>query len=145
MAATVTAAFGEGFVPVPFADAAMLVPTQITMITGITVIFGLEVSKSLITGFVSATIGTAGATVFGKTVVSNLLKFIPIVGTAAGGIISGATAGLITTALGEAYIKVMELVYKGEIKSEDIYSKEGQNTMTKLFKEELKKERKQKK
>lgn len=141
VATATAAAFGEGFVPIPFSDAALLVPTQVTMIASITVIFGLEVNKSFLAGFVSSTIGAAGATVLGKAIVSNLLKMIPMVGTGVGGMISGTTAGFLTTALGEAYIKVMELVYKGEMKKEDLYSKSGQSTMTKLFQEELKRNR----
>ena len=139
VATAVAASFGEGFAPIPFSDAILLIPTQVTMIASITVIFGLNISKSFITGFVSSTIGAAGTTVLGKTVVSNLLKLIPGVGTGVGGMISGTTAGLLTTALGEAYIKVIERVYKGEIKSEELYTQEGQMIMKKLFKEELKK------
>ena len=97
----------------------------------------MDISKSFLTSFVSATIGSAGATVLGKTIVSNLLKLIPGVGTVAGGMISGTTAGLLTTALGEAYI-----LYTGEINKEDLYTEDGQATMKKLFKEELKKSRK---
>lgn len=142
VATAVAAAFGEGFAPIPFSDAAILIPTQVAMIASITTIFGMEVNKSLITGFVSSTIGTAGTTVLGKTIVSNLFKLIPGVGTGVGGAISAATASLLTTALGEAYIKVMELVYKGEMKNEDLYSEEGRAAVTKIFKEGLKKERK---
>lgn len=139
VAAAVAGSFGEGFAPIPFSDAALLVPTQVGMIAGITVIFGLDISKSFLTSFVSATIGSAGATVLGKTIVSNLLKLIPGVGTIAGGMISGTTAGLLTTALGEAYIKIMEMVYKGEISKEVLDTEGGQKEMTRLFKEELKK------
>lgn len=128
--------------PIPFSDATVLIPIQITMIAAITTVFGLKVNKSIITGFVSSTIGTARTTVLGKTIVANLLKLIPVVGTVSGGVISGATAAALTAALGEAYIKVMELVYTGEIKSEDIYSKEGQPLIEKIFKEELSKDRK---
>lgn len=142
IAAAVAGSFGEGFAPIPFSDAALLVPTQVGMIAGITVIFGMDISKSFLTSFVSATIGSAGATVLGKTIVSNLLKLIPGVGTVAGGMISGTTAGLLTTALGEAYLLLMEMVYKGEINKEDLYTEEGQAAMTKLFKEELRKNRK---
>lgn len=141
VATAVAASFGEGFAPIPFSDAALLVPTQVTMIATITTIFGLDVNKSLITGFVSSTIGSGGATILGKSVVSNLLKLIPGIGTVAGGAISGATAGVLTTALGESYIKVMEMIYKGEIKSEDVYSENGKNEMKKLFKSELKKKK----
>lgn len=141
IATAVAASFGEGFVPIPFSDAAMLVPTQVTMIATITAIFGLDISKSFLTGFVSSTIGSAGATILGKTIVSNLLKLIPGIGTATGGLISGATAGLVTTALGETYIKVMELIYKGELKSEDLYNEAGQAEMKKMFQKELQKKR----
>ena len=144
VATAVAAAFGEGFAPIPFSDAAVLIPTQVAMIASITTIFGMEVNKSLLTGFVSSTIGTAGLTVLGKTIVSNLIKLIPGVGTGVGGLISGTTASLLTTALGEAYIIVMEMIYKGELKSEDLYTKDGQATISKIFKEELKKERKSK-
>lgn len=144
VAAAVTAAFGVGFFPIPFADAAALIPTQAAMIGTITAIFGMDINKSVITGFVSSTIGTAGTTVLGKTIASNIIKLIPGVGTVAGGLISGSTAGLLTTALGEAYIKLMEMIYNGDMKSEDLYSENGKETMRKIFEEELKKERKSK-
>ena len=145
VATAVAATFGEGFAPVPFADAAMLVPTQISMIAGITVIFGLDISKSFLTSFVTATIGSAGATVLGRTIVSNLMKLIPGVGTTAGGMISGATAGILTTALGEAYIRIMEMVYRGELRKEDIYSEKGKKRMSELFREELTRQKQEKK
>ncbi len=137
VAAAVTAAFGEGAAPVPFMDAFMIVPTQITMIATITVIFGIDVSKSLLTSFVTSVLGTAGATIAGRNIVTNILKMIPGAGTVVGGTISGATAGLITTALGESYIKIMELVYLGELKKEDIYS--NKKLMSDIFKENLNK------
>ena len=141
VAAAVAGSFGEGFAPIPFSDAALLVPTQVGMIAGITVIFGLDINKSFITSFVSATIGSAGATVLGKTIVSNLLKLIPGLGSIAGGMISGTTAGLLTTALGEAYILIMEKIYKGELNKDDLYHESGQKEMTRLFKEQLKKQK----
>ena len=141
VAAAVTAAFGEGFSPIPFSDAALLVPTQVAMIASITTIFGIEVSKGLLTSFVSSTIGSAGATILGKTIVANLLKLIPVAGTVAGGAISGSTAGLLTAALGEAYIKVMEKVYKGELTSEDLYAESGKNEIEKIFKNKKKKKK----
>ena len=141
VAAAVAGAFGEGFAPVPFSDAALLIPTQVSMIAGITVVFGMDISKSVLTGFVTSTIGAAGTTVLGKTIVSNLLKIIPGVGTVAGGMISGATAGLLTTALGEAYILIMEMVFKGDIKKEDLGTEKGKELISDIFKSELKKGR----
>lgn len=141
IATAVASTFGEGFVPIPFSDALLLVPTQVGMIAGITAVFGLDISKSILTSFVSATIGGAGATVLGKTIVSNLLKLIPGVGSVAGGMISGSTAGLLTTALGEAYILLMEMVYKGDISKDALSTEDGKATMKKLFQEELKRKR----
>lgn len=115
-----------------------MIPTQVAMIAGITVIFGMDISKSIISSFVSSTLGTAGAAVLGKTVVTGILKLIPGAGTVAGGVISGATAGLITTALGEAYIKIMEMMYKGEISKDSLESADVKEKMSELFKESLK-------
>ena len=132
------AAAGEGAAPIPFSDCALLIPTQLGMIASITVIFGFDVNKSIITTLLYSTIGAGGATLLGKTVVSNLLKFIPGAGTVAGGAISAGTAGVITAALGEAYIGVMELVFKGEMSIDDIGTKKGKEVMSTMFKEQLK-------
>lgn len=140
VAAAVTAAFGEGFAPVPFADAAMLIPTQITMIATITAIFGLDINKSILTSFVTSALGTGGATVLGRTVATNLLKLVPGAGTVAGGVISGATAGLITTALGEAYIVLMEQLWLGQLAPEDLTGEEGRRRLLSLFEKKSKKE-----
>ena len=138
VATATAAAFGEGFAPIPFADCALLIPTQVTMIASITAIYGLDVNKSLITAFVSATLGTGSATIAGKTIASNLLKLVPGAGTVLGGSISGATAGLLTTALGEAYILLMEAVFKGELKSTELNTEAGKSKMKELFKMRLK-------
>lgn len=138
VATAALAAAGEGAAPIPFSDCALLVPTQLTMIASITVIFGFDVNKSIITALLSSTIGAGGATVLGKTVVSNLLKFIPGAGTVAGGAISAGTAGVITAALGEAYIGIMELVFKGDMSLDDLGTKKGKETMNTFFKEQLK-------
>ena len=138
VATATAAAFGEGFSPIPFADCALLIPTQVAMIASITAIFGLDVNKSVITAFVSSALGTGGATIAGRTIASNLLKLVPGAGTVAGGTISGATAGLITTALGEAYILLMEAIYKGELKSAELGTTAGKNKMKELFKKRLK-------
>ncbi len=136
--AATAVAFGEGFSPIPFSDCALLIPTQVTMIASITAIFGLDVNKSLITAFVSSALGSGGATIAGKTIVSNLLKLVPGAGTITGGTISGTTAGLLTTALGEAYILLMEAVYKGEFDSSELSTKEGKEKLKGLFKSKIK-------
>lgn len=138
VATATAAAFGEGFSPIPFADCALLIPTQVAMIASITAIFGLDVNKSIITAFISSALGTGGATIAGKTIASNLLKLVPGAGTVVGGTISGATAGVITTALGEAYISLMIAVYKGDLKASELGTKEGKKKMRELFKKKVK-------
>lgn len=135
--ATVVAA-GEGAAPIPFSDCALLILTQVGMIASITVIFGFDVNKSIITSLLSSSIGAGGATILGKTVVTNLIKFIPGAGTVAGGAISAGTAGVITAALGEAYIGIMELVFKGDMSIDDLDTKKGKDAMSTLFKKQLK-------
>ena len=144
VAAATAAAFGEGFSPIPVADCAVIIPTQVAMIATITAIFGLNINKSIIMGFVSSVLGTGGATLIGKTLAGSLLKLIPGLGTVSGGVISGATAGLLTTALGEAYIKLMEAIYNGEISAKDVNTAEGKQKLKELFKiqkEKLEKEK----
>ena len=141
IATATLAAAGEGAAPIPFSDCALLIPTQLGMIASITVIFGFDVNKSILTAFLSSTLGSGAATLLGKTVVSNLVKLIPGVGTIAGGAISAATAGVLTAALGEAYIGIMTLVFNGEMSIDDLGTKRGKDQMTALFKYELKKQR----
>lgn len=141
IATATLAATGEGAAPIPFSDCALLIPTQLGMIASITVIFGFDVNKSILTAFLSSTLGAGGATLLGKTVVANLVKLIPGVGSVAGGVISGATAGVLTAALGEAYIGIMTLVFNGEMSIDDLGTKKGKDQMTALFKQELKKKR----
>lgn len=139
--AAVTAAAGAaaltGASPIPFSDAAILVPTQVSMLAGITAIFGLPIEKAALTSIVSATIGTAGATVLGKTVVSNLIKMIPGAGTIVGAAISGTTAAALTGALGEAYIAVLTRVASGDISFADLTSKEGMEELRREFEKQL--------
>ncbi len=141
VATTTLAATGVGAAPIPFSDCVALVPVQLSMIATITVIFGFDINKSILTTFLSSTIGAGGATVLRKTIVTNLIKFIPGAGTVVGGAISAGTAGVITAALGEAYIRIMELIFKGEMSIDDLSTKKGKEEMATLFKNELKKKR----
>ena len=138
VASAVALTFGEGFAPVPFADSALMIPTQVTMIATITAIFSVDVNKSVIRGFIGATLGSGIATVVGKTIATNLLKLMPGVGSIVGGVVSGATAGIITTALGETYIKLMEMMYRGDLKGDEINSEETQKYLNTAFAEGVK-------
>ena len=48
---------------------------------------------------------------------------------------------MITAALGEAYIGIMELVFKGEMSIDDLGTKKGKDAMSTMFKEQLKMKR----
>ena len=96
-----------GAIPIPFADAPVLVALQIGMLAGISKIFGVEASKNLLRTLVVAMAGPAGAAFLGRAIVSNLLKLFPGVGSVAGGAISAGTAAALTMALGELYIGVL--------------------------------------
>lgn len=131
-------AAATGAVPIPFSDAAVLVPEQIAMIGGITAIFGVPMDQGTVMAIISATIGTAGTTVLGKTIAANLIKLIPGVGSAVGGVISATTAAALTAALGEAYIAIMVMVCKGDLSVTDLKSEKGKAEITRIFTEQLK-------
>lgn len=137
-AATLSAA-AAGASPIPFSDAALLVPIEIGMITSITVIFGFDFDKSVLTGLVSTILGAGAATAGGRAIVTNLLKMVPGIGTIAGGAISGGTAAMVTTALGEAYIGLMTAMLKGELKEKDLETEDGRKKFGRMFKKELRK------
>lgn len=136
---TAAASFGEGFIPIPFSDSLALVPTQLAMLAGITATFGVSVSEHLLKTIVTSMAGVSGTTFVGRTIVSGLLKMIPGIGTAVGGAISGATASVLTIALGESYIGVMKMIVEGEIDEKDIGTEEFTNTLKDMYKTELQK------
>ena len=100
-----------GASPIPFSDAFLLVPIQVGMVAGITSVFGLDLKKSFLTTLVSSTITGAGATIIGRSIVTNLMKLVPGIGTIAGSVISAGTASAITVAFGEAYIATLAQLF----------------------------------
>lgn len=135
--ATVFAA-DEGASPIPFSDLAFLIPTQLGMIASITVIFGFKVNRRTMRAFLLSTLAAGGGTLLGEYAVKELLKYIPVLGAVAGGI-SAATAGFITAALGRAYIRIMERIFKGEMSINDLNTRVEKYTMRKMFRNELRK------
>ena len=105
-----TSAAAAAAVPIPFADAVLLVPIQVTMLAGISVVFGLDTSKAFLAVLVATATGATGTTLAGRAIVANLLKFIPG-GQVVGGAISAATAATLTTVLGEIYLASLVAVF----------------------------------
>ncbi|MFH5836026.1 YcjF family protein [Proteiniclasticum sp. C24MP] len=141
----ITETFMVGFTPVPFADAPILASSQIAMIAKITSIFGISVNKGMITSIVSSAAGVSGAVFTGRTLVSNLLKLVPGAGTLVGGIISGSTAALITTALAYAYINVMIKVATSEYQNKQLENSEVMEMMKKELRHQMDVVKKEKK
>ncbi len=136
--AYITGSFGAGFTPIPFSDAAVLVPIQVGMLAHITTIFGVSLNKSIISGIVGSVVGSGGAAMAGRYIVSNLLKLIPGVGTFVGGMISGGTASILTTALAVSYIEVMKKVAEAEFKGKSIDAEEIAKMTKDIYEKELK-------
>ena len=136
----VATTFGVGFVPIPFSDATLLVPMQITMMSHITAIFGVSLDRASVATILGAIGGTSGATYLGRYIVSNLVKLIPGAGTVAGGIISGTTASVLTSALAMSYIEVLTLMAKRELKGEAVSLSEISQAMKENLQSRLKKQ-----
>ncbi len=100
-------AAGVGATPIPFADAAILVPTQAVMIARITAAYGLPPNKSKAMAAAGAMALTGGATLAGRYAATSLLKLIPG-GVIAGGAISATVAGTLTKTVGHAWARVCE-------------------------------------
>ena len=108
----VTAAMATGATPIPFADAALLVPIQVSMLAAITAIFGASLEEGVLTALVASAGTGVGATIAGRAIVTGLLKLIPGAGTIAGGVIAASTAGALTAAFGEAYIATLAILFE---------------------------------
>ena len=131
MAAATTAA-AIGATPLPFADAALLVPTQVAMLAGVSGVFGLPLTEAFLSTLVSASLTGLGATFTGQSVVSGLLKLVPGAGTLVGGLISASVAATLTTLFGQAYVAVLSRLMAqraGELPSAE--------EVARAFKEEL--------
>ena len=135
VAGTVAAASLTGFIPIPFADAPLLIGEQIAMMAIIARIFKIDIKEDGIKALATAAVGTAGATLAGRTLVSGIFKFIPGIGWIIGGTISAATAGIITYALGHAFIAMCKAVRLGEFKADALTSDKGIDIFTGYFRD----------
>jgi uncharacterized protein (DUF697 family) len=98
---------GIGATPIPFSDAIGIIPVQIGMLAKISTVFGLKTDETFLSTLVAATFTTTAGSMAGKALVGALLKWIPGVGSIAGGVISGGVAATLTTGFGKAYISVL--------------------------------------
>ncbi len=104
------AAGGVGLTPIPFSDALAIAPIQAGMIYKMNDAFGMDLEDSVAASLITGLLGVTAVAQVGKTLVNGLLKFIPVVGSVAG----GATAAIITEGIGFAYLKALETCFNDE-------------------------------
>ena len=117
-------------VPIPFSNVAVLVPTQIAMLASISGIFGLEISMASL----GALVGASGTAAINRYIATSLLKLVPGAGSIVGSVIGAATAGILTTTLGEIYIATLVAVFTrtgGETPDIDSVHQEFTNQLAK--------------
>ncbi len=101
-AASLTAAI-IGCSPIPFSDAFLLVPVQLTMMARLHKLFGQSWSASL-GKRLSKELVLVG---LGRSAVGNILKLVPVVGTVTGSAVNATVAMSITEALGWLTVKML--------------------------------------
>ena len=138
VAVAVAATAATGAIPIPFADDPLLIGEQVTLCG----IYGMDIGKDGLKMLATTALGAGGATIVGKTIATNLLKFIPGAGSIAGGAISAGTAGVVTLAMGKAFIEVCKLVKLGKLSEKDVLSSQGVSIMKDQFKEQMKRNKK---
>jgi len=95
--------------PIPFSDAAMLVPIQLAMMARIAQIYKIHFDRAALMAIASAT----AATTAGRATFTGLLKMVPGAGTVAGGMIGAGVATSYTYAMGQAWLVVCQRVALG--------------------------------
>lgn len=123
-----------GLTPIPFSDAAILVPIQIAMIARITAAYGLTVPSSKLAALVGSLMLSSGATTAGRWMVSSILRVTPG-GQIPAAVISGVVAGTLTSAIGKAWIEVCERMLERDTQGSMIDT----DVMQELFRTEFKK------
>jgi len=128
IAAAVAFAGGVGAVPIPLADAAVLVPAQAALMAKIATVYGIPKAKAAM--LVGSTTAIAG--VGGKLAAASLITLVPGVGS----VISAAVAATITGVLGESWRATTERVFTGKL---DLENAEQIADIAKWFTSNLKK------
>lgn len=119
--ATLTAAI-IGCSPIPFSDAVLLVPVQLTMMGRLHKLFGQSWTQN-IKSAVTKEIGLVG---FGRSAIGNLMKLVPVVGSVTGAAVNGVVASGLTASLGWVTVKMLN---DGEDLFDDLTTFRGQFQM----------------
>ena len=94
--------------PIPLSDFALLLPTQIGMITHVSNAYGLDMSADTAKKLAIAFAGVAAAGLGIKLALGTMLKFIPIIGTVSGIALNVTVATTTTKLMGHAYLSYLD-------------------------------------
>jgi uncharacterized protein (DUF697 family)/GTP-binding protein EngB required for normal cell division len=101
-----SAAAGVALTPIPFSDAALLVPIQIKMSLHIMKTYGLDQKLRNLSSLVGSVVVSESGRLLAQTLSANLFKLIPGVGTAIGTTVNTAVASSFTAAMGYAISEI---------------------------------------
>ena len=132
------AALTVGLSPVPFSDAVLLVPIELSMFAGICAAFHLQLTKGLFIWLLSSGVGAFGIGFGVIKVINGLLKLIPGANVAAMAI-DGSMAFACTLTLGFALIAVLRSLVIQGVDLASMNDKEKKKLLEEYFKEEVKK------
>ncbi|HET9873583.1 MAG TPA: GTPase [Propionibacteriaceae bacterium] len=113
IAVAATSAAAAAASPIPFSDAAMLVPIQLGMMARIAQIYKIKFDRAALLAVASTTAATSA----GRATFTGLLKMVPGAGTVAGGMIGAGVASTFTYAMGSAWQAVCQRVVAGGLGS----------------------------
>lgn len=93
--------------PIPLADAAIIAPIQLAMMGKIASVYGLDL-KVILSAQALAQLAVQFA---GKALARSFLKLVPGIGN----VVNAAVAAALTTATGEAWMRLCERIYEGKL------------------------------
>ena len=95
--------------PIPFADLAILLPIEISMLPSISAVYGLKLDQAFLGTLVGSALTGMAGNVARRALVTGLVKLIPGA-QLAGGALQAVAATAFTTMFGEAYIAALSLI-----------------------------------
>ncbi len=117
-----------GLSPIPLSDMPIITTAQMAMIYKMNRAFEVKMEDSVATSLITGLLGFTAIGQTAKTIVANLIKFIPVVGSVAW----SATVAVITEGIGFAYLKALETCFNDEIGEVKL---PAMDTIIPLFKE----------
>lgn len=111
IAKAAAAAATTAFIPIPFSDAAALVPIQLGMMARIAQIYKIHFDRAALMAIASTTAATSA----GRATFAGLLKMVPGAGSVAGGVMSAGVASTFTYAMGQAWLVVCQRLAQGQL------------------------------